>query len=341
MSAPLAGGVDLGVMERPLDHIPDIASWSENYAWDAYDPKRRIGIYLHTGRWWRDTTLWRELILICVDGREVYARRNIAKPADPAVVGASNLKLSCEEPGKRWRWRYHGPVLRGTAEEMMQAPPADAAALLLDFDLEWTAVSPIIDFGHGTEPGASASHYEQGGRLKGMIDLGDGAGPVAFDGATFRDHSRGPRVLQDHFNRHAWIHGTMPSGRTLSTLLIETPGGQMALADLFAVEADRTTRKYAFETPLLWDAADDFTKPYVIEGADETGARLRIEAEPQFVFSTTLAPPMDLFVGQSNDFDGWRVFQAPTRLTWDGEVGWGHTEFSLTKAQSRAFAGPK
>jgi hypothetical protein len=327
------------VAELPLKDLPDVPHWLENYAWDAYDPTQRVGIYLHVGRWYRDPRLWRELVLVCLDGKTVYSRRNIGRLEDPALVGASCLKLSCEEPMRRWRWRYHGPALKGDATAMMSAPPADDVAYLLDFDLDWKAASPVVDFGHGTEPGAASSHYEQAGRLQGRLTI-DGQAHE-FNGFTFRDHSRGPRVLNEHFNRHTWIHGGFPSGRTLSSLIVETPGGKLGLDALFTVDSDGLIHRYRFRTPLLWDGWEQMTRPYVMEGIDDAGGTVRVEAEPQFFYPTTLAPPMDLYVGQSNAYQGWRVFQMPTRLTWDGEASWGHTEFTLSETKSHSYAGDR
>jgi hypothetical protein len=321
--------------ELPLPQLPDIPHWLENYAWDAYDPAHRISMYVHVGRWYRDSNLWRELVLVCIDGKSVYARRNIGRHDDAALVGACCLRLSCETPMRHWRWRYHGPTLKGNAAAMLHQPPLDDVAYLLDFDLDWQASSPMVDFGHGTEPGAAASHYEQAGTLKGRLSI-EGR-DYAFDGRTFRDHSRGPRVLDQHFNRHSWIHGGFPSGRMISSLIVEVPGGKLGLDALFAVESDGVTNRYRFRTPLLWDSWENMTEPYVMESIDDAGRSVRIEAEPQFYYPATLAPPMDLFVGQSNQYHGWRVFQMPTRLTWDGEATWGHTEFTLPMTKSNVY----
>ena len=325
--------------ELPLRQLPDVPHWLENYAWDAYDPTSRIGLYLHVGRWYRDPTLWRELVLVCFDGREVYCRRNIGRVDEPRTVGASSLRLICEKPMQRWRWRYHGPALLGTASTMMHRPPLDDEARLLDFELLWSAAGPVVDFGHGTEPGAASSHYEQGGTLQGHITV-DGQSH-AFDGRTFRDHSRGPRTLENHFNRHTWIHGTFPSRRTISSLIVEMPDGKLALSDLFAVGADGRLEKYSFKPALLWDTWDGMERPYSLVGVNDRGGRLQIDARPQFSYPVTLGPPMDLFVGQCNEYPGWRVFQMPTQLTWDGETTFGHTEFSLSAAASKHYPGSK
>jgi hypothetical protein len=321
--------------ERPIAEIPPIANWSENYCWDAYDPETRIGFWMHTGRWYRDTTMWREMVIMCIDGKEVYSRRNIGRLPDNQLVGASCLRLECLSPFERWSWKYHGPALKGTPEHMLIAPPPDTTAILLEFNLDWEAACPVIDFGHGTEPGETASHYEQGGLLKGKIKV-DGK-HYNFDGRSFRDHSRGPRVLQDHFRRHSWIHATFPSGRSLSTLIVEQPDGSFLLSDLFTVEPGESPKSAAFKAPVLWDDWNAPTRAYDIAGIYPDGREILIHAEPQFFFPVTLGKPIDLYVGHSNNYPGWRVFQMPTRFVWDGEETFGHTEFSLTQEKSSKY----
>ncbi|HKY92671.1 MAG TPA: hypothetical protein VJM11_16600 [Nevskiaceae bacterium] len=319
---------DALIQERPLARVPDVPHWLENFAWDAFDPVARVAVWVHCGRWFRDPTVWREFVLVVKDGREYFGRRAFGRLDDPHVLGAAGLRLTCETPRQRWRLRYHGAAVRG-AIAPDAAPPADVDARLLSFDLDWEAAGPLVDFGHGTEPGAAASHYEQGGTLRGTVSI-DGE-TIAFDGRSFRDHTRGPRTLEPHFGRHLWIHGTFPSGRTLSSLAVETPDGRMALNDLFVTGHDGALARYAFVDPPFRASGDDPTRPYVLRGVDAGGAQLRVEAAPAFWFPIGLAPPMDLLLGHPRQAGLWRMFEMPTRLAWDGEQAWGHTEFTLPR----------
>lgn len=323
-------GIDL-----PLAEIPKTPEWSENYACDAYDPVQRLFIFLHVGRWPADTALWHEFILVCKDGKATYSRRHIGRLPDPREVGANCLRLECLEPCARWRWRYHGPVLFGANDDLLIRPPDDTEATLLDFDLMWSAVSPLIDFGHGTEPGAVGSHVEQGGTTTGRITIAGVS--TDFHGRSFRDHSRGPRNLKAKFFRHSWIHGTFPSGRTISSLTVEKPDRSLGRADLFVIDAAGNTRTFYFAKPLLWDTWEDRHRPFTLAASDAHGNRISIEAEPLFSAPFTLAHPSDLWVGQSNRFEGWRVFEMPTRFLWDGEETFGLTEITLTPETSRAY----
>ena len=96
---------DAWIQERPLAHVPDIPYWLENFAWDAYDPKARVAVWVHCGRWFRDPALWREFVLVVKDGREYFGRRAFGRLDDPHVLGAAALRLTCESPRLRWRLR--------------------------------------------------------------------------------------------------------------------------------------------------------------------------------------------------------------------------------------------
>ena len=322
--------------EIPLQAIPEIPHWNENYCWTAFDQARRISLYIHNGRWFRDTTLWHELVLVCIDGGQYFVRRNLGRLADSEVLGASCLQMRCIEPFVRWDWSYLGPALKGTAAGMMRAQPPDADAVLMKFDLTWQAAGPLVDFGKGTEPGASGSHYEQGGLLRGRMHL-DGL-ETDFEGQSFRDHSRGPRVLDSTFDGHFWMHGFFPSGRTISSLIVRKPGGGYTICELFFMTPGGKLESAGFDEPegLLPDRRGDFTAPFVV--AATLGKRtIRISVTPQFVYPVSLAAPTDMYVGQSGDLDIWRIFQLPVHLEWDGEQTYGHLELGLSKEASRRY----
>ena len=114
---------------------------------------------------------------------------------------------------------------------MMRAQPPNADAVLMKFDLTWQAAGPLVDFGKGIEPGAAGCHYEQGGLPRGRMHL-DGL-EAECEGQSFRDHCRGPRVLDSTFDGHFWMHGFFPSGRTISSLIVRKPGGGYTICELF------------------------------------------------------------------------------------------------------------
>jgi len=252
--------------------------------------------------------------------------------------------MRCLQPFESWSWEYRGPALEAPSAIRQSTAPFDAVAVLLDFKLAWQAASPMIDFGHGTEPGAQSSHYEQGGTLTGTIEIGGER--YNFNGPSFRDHSRGPRDLQGRFNRHSWIHGVFPSGRVLSSLTVETPSGELMLADLFALQPGASARPGRFDSIILRSDIEDLLKPFRITGQDAEQTPVNILVEPQFCYGFTNDHPNDLYVGQDPEFPGWRVLEMPSRLTWDGEVTFGNVEFTLPKStrindSSITLLGPK
>ena len=331
--------------ELPAAGLPSIPHWSENYAWNAYDPVSKVSLFLSLGRWSLDPAMWREFIGVCIGGI-TYSRRNIGRLHDPKIVGACCLQIECVQPLKRWHLRYHGPALQGTTESLLLGQPDDTVCSLLDFELDWDAgSSPLIDFGHGTEstgatnavPDPMSSHYEQGGIAAGSFTV-DGV-RHDFNAHSMRDHSRGPRQHKSSFGRHSWINAHFPSGRSIASLTLERPDKTMAMAALFAADKNRVVSKYQFDEILLWESWEGRHDPYVLNASNERGEKIRIEAVPIVSYPQSIAHPSDVYVGQSNHFEGWRIFEMPTRMVWDGEETCGWTEISFTPEKSRQHPG--
>ena len=271
-------------------------------------------MFLSIGRWYLDPTLWREFVAICVDGKLSYSRRSIGRLPDPKMVGASCLQIECLAPLKTWHLRYHGPALCCDNEELVRRPPIDAVASLLHFDLRWEAVTALIDYGHGTELALMSSHIEQGGNLTGSVSIDGRNYPVNC--RSFRDHSR---------------------GRCISSLTVQSPDLSIPIADMFVVQTDGATRKFRFDTPLLWESWEGRTNPYTLRATADNGEKICIEAQPLFAYPLSMGHPSDVFIGQSNSFNGWRVYEMPTRLIWGDEQACGLTEISLSAEKSRNY----
>ncbi|MFO1426726.1 MAG: hypothetical protein U1F11_07075 [Steroidobacteraceae bacterium] len=179
--------------ELPVARLPEDPRWRENFCFDGYDRRRDVGFWIHCGRWSLDPSIWREQVLVDWPGGDSFVIRSWGfRPSARGPSGAL-LDLVCEEPGRRWRLRYHGPTRRATREELLRGVPlAEGPKQLMHLDIEFTSENPVWNMAHGTDMSSQAwarFHIEQNGRFRGTIAV-DGE-TANMDGFGWRDHSRG------------------------------------------------------------------------------------------------------------------------------------------------------
>jgi hypothetical protein len=139
-----------------------------------------------------------------------YARSPLDRDAfevGSRTWGSGPLTLSAVGPTRRWRLSYEGDGAR-----LVSDPRAFAGApgqtwrasepIACEFDFQWDADFPmhVLSPGGNLMPGDEQiaygkNHYEQFGKLSGMLRLGDDEWELA-DAPSIRDHSWGPRIWE-------------------------------------------------------------------------------------------------------------------------------------------------
>jgi hypothetical protein len=146
------------------------------------------------------------------DGTVVFEYARNPLDAESFPVGSPRwesgaLTLEAVDPGRRWRLRYGGGGARlvsdplGFAErpgEVWRASPR----LECEFELDWQAEFPVhvLSAEGNLMPGDEEvsygrNHYEQFGRVDGVLRLGDEEHRIE-SAPSFRDHSWGPRIWE-------------------------------------------------------------------------------------------------------------------------------------------------
>ncbi len=188
--------------DRVLAVPPDEPFWSENLLFTPYDPISDVGFWLHLGTVPSDWSLWEDRVLVFLPGDEgvlsMWAHHRT--PAERRPAG-SNLAFECVEPFRKWKITFDGFGLHTSNEEMAagRAREGPRQRLALELDIEcatpaWDAhTSAQSKTGKGSmrEQGWAKDHHEQLYRATGRVHLQ--SGDINFDGAGWRDHSRGPR----------------------------------------------------------------------------------------------------------------------------------------------------
>jgi hypothetical protein len=319
--------------EFPIAKIPEIAHWSENFAFAGFDPEAGIEFFSHIGRWRRDLTLWREVVTVALPDGTVLVHRGIGNArATPRGPGGSNFQVEVTDPDKASiRLRFHGGVRRVAEAALFEEPLLEGPYFRLAFDLAYEGVAPIWDLsrvGHQSEF-MGAGHVEQFGRLTGTIEL-DGE-RFAYDSVINRDHSRGPRVFDSNI-RHNWLQGYLEDGVMFQLYEAEVTGKTgPAYSEVNVVEngiahSGRVTihDKLPFtENRGLVKTPVRMTIGYADKSIEVTATEF-----PRTI-SIQSTSPNDMYVGR-RQVDAVQnttvVEQAVRYVTADGRKGYGHME---------------
>jgi hypothetical protein len=162
--------------------------------------------------------------------------------------------------GKEWKVIFEGEM------------DLDGVAKQVNIDLTFTAKTAIVDFHNAMIVEATAKaiskekwnkaffeklkdskkfHFEQGGNLKGIIEIDGDKRDVDF--ASIRDHSWGIRKWGG-WKRHVWMGGMLENGEAFNVSMVQYDYmGQLAAG--FMTEGDQI--HYLREFPQIEDFASD------------------------------------------------------------------------------------
>jgi hypothetical protein len=298
---------------------PEIPLWTENYCFVAYDPATEIGVWTHLGRAPFDSTLWRELSIIYLPGGERMVNKGYGRTETSRGPGGATMSLQCVEPWQQWRMVRDGGSVRADVTRLYDGMVADAAHERAGFDLTLTCNTPVWDWGEVEDAHKWGKlHYEQLVAVKGAITVGGEA--IAFDGNGLRDHTSGARDFTV-FSSHIWAWANFPSGRGFILLHLVVDGQFLTRAVLLVDGKLEAVDMH--NSPVLSDRSQH-ADPYTLELGDQ-----RIDAEILHPFPNGFDGPNDICIGYDPAVTATANFESLSRFTWDGEVGYGHTERSI------------
>jgi hypothetical protein len=200
--------------ENPVATLPDVANWSENYAFYAYDYGTHVGFTAFIGRWIKNAALWREQLFIYLPDGTLLSHRTIGPAPDGTGPSGGAVRASCETPGKRWRLRFEGAMRQDPFDGFRHEPILEGRPYPVRFDVELDCNTPVWMMSTQDNSSYGKFHYEQGHASRGAVTF---AGRRhTFNGPGFRDHSRGPRHLGG-FDGHTWIQLFLPDGQVFAT----------------------------------------------------------------------------------------------------------------------------
>lgn len=313
--------------EFPLPSCPDVPFWAENMLFTPYDPTRNIGMWLHLGTVPGTWEMWEDQVIITLPDDGGVLTMWAYHRTDPARKPAgANLRFECLEPYRRWRITFDGFCLHTPFEQIATSVVHDGDKIPARVELDIDMATPIwdahtaaeVETGQGAmaEQQWASEHYEQLYRARGTVRWGDHE--VDFDGAGWRDHSRGPRTGASMSNwRGHVIAGCLypESGRAWGLSRYWAPDGSITLEGGYVVESGVLRHTRVAEIPSLGTLQVAGEKlPFAL---DWDGGRLDVTAVTKTGAFCTFAAGLPYGVA-----DPGRAYALHWgTCEWDGEQG--------------------
>jgi hypothetical protein len=163
------------------------------------------------------------------EGRTLLAFTRV-RETDPGVLAVGPLAIEVDEPHRRQRLSFAGPVSVFTDPRVLSDPgPAFRAAPVADLHCELSVTGYGASFGTSGEDQANVldstmalGHYEQFIRAVGTLRVGDQHYPV--HGGGLRDHSWGPRDWAGPWY-YRWISASFDDGLAIMGLEVARTDG--------------------------------------------------------------------------------------------------------------------
>ena len=318
--------------ELPLVDTPSTPTWCENYCFEINCPDSGIGMFVHMSRQDFNHDVWRDLLVMQIQGKQALVWKGYGKGAHAAGAGGAQLRYTCKESFKRWALTFDGAARLVPAAEMAPGTGAaltDGSYVSVRMNLDAAADGDIWDLSKVVEGHAWANdHYEQCITVKGELVIDSKT--YVLNGLGVRDHSRGPRNWAG-LGSHCWITGGFPGGRRFIVLALDgrpdPAQNQVRAAKIF--DANGAHNAEVVDIAMVKNADDGGGLRYTMRLKSEVGDEM-FEAEQQQITTIALVSPNQILMGaQHGNNIVSHTFHGPTTFKWNGEMCHGFTERSF------------
>lgn len=317
-------------------HQPDASpNFNESVYTNAFDSKLQVGGWARVGNRVNEGYAELSVVLYLPDRRVACQFGRPAITANDKFV-ADGLSVEVVEPLKRITMRYDGELMLLDDPEVLRNPKLLGSAPRVPGSLvfEQTGISPL----HGGSPLSAAqetmygrdfslNHFNQHTKVAGHIRVGDQRWDFT-DARGWRDHSWGPRYWQVIYWYRLFLC-SFDSGRAFMLLKITDKAGKSRRVGVLLVDG-RYEEILDMDVTTVWNDKQDPVK--VTLGVRTADRREVIEGEV-----LTLAPLRNRRQAGEEVLVS-RIAEGFTRFTWNGEVGYGMTEY-IERIEDGKLAG--
>ena len=311
--------------EDEFTHQPDpVPNFNESVYTNAFDFRRRVGGWMRLGNRVNEGRAELSVCLYLPDGR-IACQFLRPKISHNDAFDAGGLRYRVIEPLRQVEMTYEGELLLvENPEDLREPQKLFAEGERVEGRASWTftASSPV----HGGEPAEpdtptlygrdfSRGHFNQHGVTKGEIRVGGEVHPI--EGRGWRDHSWGPRYWTVIYYYRLFI-ANFPNGDAFMLLRITDEAGHTRRQGVLLVNGH-------YEEVTDMDIITDWT-------AAQDPARVRIAVATQnrktVIEGTvlTLAPLRNRRQDEGRELIS-RIAEGYTEFRWNGQTGYGMTEY--------------
>jgi hypothetical protein len=302
----------------------DVPLWSETWFFSTWSPENEVGFFIHAGVHPTDTTVWYAQVIAYLPGGELVADRSFGRSTPGQGPSTGTLSVTTEERLRRWRLRFDGAGERTTSEATRQRPVGAGPSVPMSFDVTLTAAGPMWDLFAATrmdELAWAGLHHEQNTRSRGTLTV-DGT-VWEIDGYGFRDHSTGPRQIDQIGGDRFWGFVSPTTGRGCQGIALWDRSGELRLAS---------------GAHYLGDEVEIISGDIALNGVEDQleisltrpdGERLLATGQVLHTVTISILDPNSNMIGTWPDGDPLIFSESQVRLDWpDGDVLYGHLETS-------------
>lgn len=322
--------------EDELMHQPDASvNFNESVYTNGFNTDMQVGGWMRLGNRVNEGYAELSVCLYLPDGR--IACQFLRPPITANdKFDAGGLSYTVIEPFKKVSMTFDGDLIIVDDPDKLRDPQTlFATGPRVKGYVSWVHEAEV-DI-HGGQPvndsvqtmygrDFSLGHFNQHGRVRGEIRVGDESWPI--DGRGWRDHSWGPRYWQVIYFYRLFI-ANFPNGDGFMLLKITDKQGKVRREGVLLVDGK-------YEDILDMDVITEWTDkqdPKKVQlGVMTVNRKVRIDAE-----ILTLAPLRNRRKADGETLVS-RISEGYTRFTWGEQVGYGMTEY-IERIEDGRYAG--